>query len=142
MRTWIALAAGAALAFAGCEKGPPDGPPVGKPSPVHGKVTFADGSPVRGGIVIFTPLEVEAGRKWRYEGAGLIDAKGEYKAGLNGDGAGLVPGEYKVAVQPREVGELPNSNVARVPKQFRETGTTTLRVTVEEKDNSLDIVLK
>ena len=34
-----------ALAAAGCgEKGPPAGAPVGTPSPVRGKVTFADGS--------------------------------------------------------------------------------------------------
>src|SRR5579885_326314 len=141
IRRLIALAA-LALAGAGCEKGPPEGPPVGQASPVHGKVTFADGTPVRGGVIVFTPLQVEAGRKMRYEGAGVIDAKGRYKAGLNGDGSGLVPGEYKVSVAPREVGELPNSNSSRVPKQFQQSASTPLRVTVEETDNTLDIVLK
>ena len=121
---------------------PPPGAPIGTPSPVSGKVTFANGSPVKGGVVNFIPVERESGRKLRYDGGALIDAKGEYKAGFNLDGKGLVPGEYTVTVTPREVGELPGSNTARIPKQFRETKTSTIKVTAEEKDNVINIVLK
>lgn len=35
---------------------------------------FADGAALRGGIIYFTPEEIQAGRKLRYEGAGLVDA--------------------------------------------------------------------
>jgi hypothetical protein len=128
---------------AGCgEKGPPAGAPTGTPSPVHGKVTFADGSALKGGIVNFYPVEREAGSKLRYDGASVIDAKGEYVAGFNGDKKGLVPGEYVVTVAPREVGELPGSNSAAIPRKFQEQKTTTLKITVAETENKIDIVLK
>jgi len=130
----------AAAAAGGC--GGPPGAQVGTPVPTHGKVTFADGSPLKGGIVYFTPLEAETGGKLRYEGAGTVDAKGEYKAGLNGDGAGLVPGEYKITVIPREVGELPGSNSNKIPAKYKEKGTTDLKATIGTSDNTVDIVLK
>ena len=132
-----------ALVAAGCgEKGPPAGAPVGTPSPVHGKITFADGSALKGGVVNFYPVEREVGSKLRYDGGALVDAKGEYVAGFSGDGKGLVPGEYVVTVAPRELSELPGSNSASIPKKFQDQKTTTLRVTVAEGDNKIDIPLK
>lgn len=130
------------VAAFGCEKGPPPGAAIGTPSPTRGKVTFADGSPLKGGIVTFHPLEAEVGGKLRYEGAGLVDANGEFTAGLNGNGAGLVPGDYKVTVKPREIGELPGSNSSRIPKAFQEKGTTTLTAKIEASDNTCNLVLK
>ena len=127
----------------GCgENGPPSGAPLGTPSPLHGKVTFADGTPVKGGLINFLPVEVEVGRKLRFDGASLINAQGEYVAGRNLDGKGIVPGDYIVTVIPREVGELPGSNSSQVPKQFQDKQTSTIKITVEEKDNAIDIVLK
>jgi hypothetical protein len=108
---------------------------------VHGKVTFADGTPVKGGMIEFHPTENEVGGKLRYDGGALIDAEGHYKAGRNGDGKGLVPGEYVVTVGPREIGELPGSNAGRVPKQFRDRNSP-LRITVGESDNTINVSLK
>ena len=131
------------LFFTGCgENSPPPGAPVGDPSPVHGKITFSDGSVLKGGLVTFLPVEPEIGSKLRYEGTGLVDAKGQYKAGFNGDAKGLVPGEYVVIVKPREIGELAGANSTRIPKKFHDKATTTLKATVEEKDNTIDIVLR
>ncbi|MDB5307564.1 MAG: hypothetical protein JWO38_1766 [Gemmataceae bacterium] len=129
--------------ISGCgDKGPPPGAPIGTPSPVHGKVLFADGTPLKGGLVTFYPVEPESGRKLRFEGAALVDAGGEYKAGRNQDGKGLVPGEYIVTASPREVGELPGSTANRIPKQIQDKKSSSIRITVEETDNRIDIHLK
>lgn len=127
----------------GCgSNSPPPGAQIGTPSPVSGKITFADGSSLKGGIVTFHPVENETGGKLRYEGASLVDANGSYKAGFNGDNAGLVPGEYIVTVGTRDLGELTGSNSKNVPKKFNGKSTSTLKVSVLESDNTLNIVLK
>jgi len=132
-----------ALGLVGCDShSPPKGPPVAKPFPVSGTVTFADGTKLVGGIVIFSPVEMETHGKMRYEGAGLVDDQGRYKIGLNADGTGVPAGEYKVQVQPREYQELPRSNSSKIPNQFREKDTTPLTLTVKEQDNTFAIVLK
>lgn len=134
---------GLALGFVGCDShSPPKGPPVAKPFPVTGTVTFPDGTRLVGGIVVFTPVEMETHGKMRYEGAGLVDDQGHYKIGLNGDGAGVPAGEYKVQVLPREYQELKRSNSSKIPNQFREKSSTPLTLTVKEHDNTFEILLK
>lgn len=134
---------GLALSLAGCgSHSPPKGPPVAKAYPVSGAVTFADGTRLVGGIVVFSPVEMEARGKMRYEGAGLVDAQGHYKLGLNGDGAGVPAGEYRVLVMPRDYQELPRSNSGRIPNPYRSKGSTPLTLTVTDRDNTFDIVLK
>jgi hypothetical protein len=130
------------LTLTGCGKGPPAGPPMATPYIVQGQITFPNGSPLRGGVIYFTPTEIKAGRKVRYEGASPVDAQGKFKAGFGGDTAGVPAGEYKVTIKPRDYKELPNSNSARIPKQYREQSTTPLTVTVEEKENSFNFILK
>ncbi|HZV03564.1 MAG TPA: hypothetical protein VE999_00605 [Gemmataceae bacterium] len=134
------LVLGPALTI-GCQKGPPPGPNLATPYPVQGQIKFPNGTPLRGGVVYFTPTEIKAGRKVRYEGACLVDAQGKYKIGFNGDGAGVPAGEYKVTFTPRELGELPNSNSGQIPKKYQEKSETPLIVTVEEQDNTFDFVL-
>jgi hypothetical protein len=103
---------------------------------------FADGTILRGGMIYFTPLEVEVGGQFRYEAAALIDANGNYKLGYNGDGSGAPTGEYKVSIQPREYQELANTNSNRIPVQYHEKKTTPLQVKVGEGDNVYDFLLK
>jgi hypothetical protein len=93
-------------------------------------------------MVNFYPVERESGSKLRYDGGALVDAKGEFVAGRNGDKKGLVPGEYVVTVGPRELGELPGSNAASVPKAYRDEKTSPLKVTVKDGDNKIDIPVK
>jgi hypothetical protein len=125
----------------GCAKGPPPGPNLATPYRVQGQIKFPDGTPLRGGIIYFTPLEIKSWGKVRYEGAGLIDSQGKYKIGFGGDDTGVPAGEYKVTIEPREYQELANSNSERIPKRYRGKSDTPLTVTVEEKDNTFDFVL-
>ena len=137
----------AALTFsttiAGCNSHqPPAGPDLAPVHPVHGRITLADKSPLRGGIIWFSPMEATVGSKVRYEGAGLVDAKGNYKIGFAGNDAGVAVGDYKVTIQPREDTELPNSNSNRIPAQYREQSTTPLTATVKEGENTFNFDLK
>jgi hypothetical protein len=92
-------------------------------------------------MIIFIPVEEKSGGKIRYEAAGMIDAEGNYKVGMNGDNTGAVPGEYKVRVFPRELGELPESNSAQIPEIYRNLNSTPLTFKVEDKDNEFDVSL-
>lgn len=141
---WIHLMTGLVLtAAAGCTKGPPPGPDLGQPHPVHGTVTFPGKTPLKGGLISFTPTEIRTGfGKVRYQGTGLVDANGAYTIGFANDGKGVPPGEYKVTMEPREVGELPNSNSAKIPKQYKEKSQTPFTVKVKEGDNTFDFELK
>jgi hypothetical protein len=116
--------------------------PLATPQPVHGTIKFANGTPLRGGIIYFSPVEVEVGGQFRYEAAALIDAAGNYKLGYNGDGSGAPTGEYKVTIMPREYQELPNSNSNHIPLQYHEKKTTPLLITVNEGDNVCNFDLK
>lgn len=145
MPRWIYLLAGLILtSVGGCEKGPPPGANYADDYPVHGKIVFPGGTPLKGGVIYFTPLEVKDGRKVRWEGSCLVDGNGEYKVnyGGGGPGKGLPAGEYKVTMTPREINELPNSNSNRIPTQYQEKSSTPLTVTVTEGDNTFDFELR
>ena len=130
------------LCTLGCSKGPPKGPNLATTYPVSGQIRFGNGTKLIGGIIYFTPLEVKSGWQVRYEGAGLIDNQGRFKVGFGGNTAGVATGEYKVTIQPREYQELRSSNSGQIPKPYREKDTTPLTVTVEEKENTFDFVLR
>jgi hypothetical protein len=144
-KRWNHLLAGLVLlAAAGCTKGPPPGANYADDYPVHGKVVFPGGTPLRGGVIYFSPVEIKAGRKVRWEGSGLVDGNGEYKInyGGGGPGKGIPAGEYKVRLEPREINELPNSNSNRIPQQYQDKSATPLTVTVQEGDNTFDFELR
>jgi len=137
------LLAGVALAaaVAGCNRSPK--PPLAQPHHVQGKVTFPDKTPLRGGVIGFVPVEAKAGGGLiRYPCENLVDAKGAYKMGLNGNEQGVPAGEYKVTFKPREINEVRNSNSNRIPAKYREPSTTPLTCTVKEGDNTFDFELK
>jgi hypothetical protein len=112
-------------------------------APVQGKITFADKTPLKGGMIFFTPKVMEIGDgTLRYECADLVDGSGHYTLGFNGDKAGAPPGEYKVWIQPRGYNELKNSNASRIPEKYREVFTTPISVEVKDGDNTFDFELK
>jgi hypothetical protein len=115
---------------------------MAEPFPTSGKVTFADGTPLRGGVIYFKPVEVQDGDKLRYEAGALVNASGEYKLGFNGDGKGAPAGEYKVVIEPRDYQELAGSNSNRIPNSYREKASTPLTATVKEEENTLNFVLR
>jgi hypothetical protein len=132
------------VASFGCSgNSPPSGPPLATAHPVQGRIVFSDQSPLRGGVIFFTPvdIEVEDGRI-RYEAASLVDANGRYKLGFNGDRSGAPAGECKVTIQPRDYQELPQSNSKRIPARYREASKTPLAVTVKEMNNVFNFELK
>ena len=130
------------LTFIGCgENSPPPGAPLAKAYPTTGQIKV-DGSPLKGGMITFSPMEVETGGQVRYEGTGLVDANGKYKIGFNGNNAGVPAGEYKVTIYPRDYQELKGSNSSKIPKSYREKGSTPLSRTVKEEDNVFNIDLK
>jgi hypothetical protein len=143
VRFLAGLAFAAILILSGCgENGPPPGPPLATVYPVHGKITFSDQTPLKGGVIFFTPTEINVDGRVRYEAAGLVDANGRYKLGFNGDHSGAPAGECKVTIQPRDYQELPGSNSKRIPARYREQAKTPLTVTVKEGDNTLNFELK
>lgn len=127
----------------GCgENAPPAGPPLAAVYPVHGRIAFPDQTPLRGGVVYFTPTEINVDGRVRYEAAGLVDANGKYKLGFNGDHSGAPAGDCKVTIQPRGYQEPPNSNSKRIPARYREHAKTPLTITVKEGDNTFNFELK
>jgi hypothetical protein len=85
---------------------------------------------------------MQVGSELRYEGAGLVDASGEYKIGFNGDVSGVPAGEYRVTIKPRDYQELARSNSRSIPETYRDSSTTPLKVTVKEESNTFDFVLR
>jgi predicted small lipoprotein YifL len=132
-----------AVALTGCgENGPPAGPPLAAAHPVHGRITFSDQTPLKGGVIYFAPTEIDADGRVRYEAAGLVDANGKYSLGFNGDHSGAPAGECKVFIQPRDYQELPNSNSKRIPARYRDKSKTPLVVSVKEGGNTFNFEIK
>jgi hypothetical protein len=130
-------------AITGCGANqPPSGPPLAQAYPVQGRVIFANQAPLRGGVIYFTPSEVNVDGLIRYEAAGLVDGQGRYKLGFNGDHSGAPAGDCKVSIQPRDYQELPNSNTRQIPARYRDSAKTPLQATVKEGENVLNFVLK
>jgi hypothetical protein len=131
----------AAVSLCGCGKSTSKAE-LAPPQAVHGKISFADNTPLRGGVIYFHPLEVNDGGLFRFEASGLVDAKGQYKLGFNGDEKGAAAGEYKVTITPRDYQELANSNSKNIPKIYKEQGTTPWQVTVNKGENQCNFEIK
>lgn len=65
--------------------------------PVEGRVTYADGSPLAGGMVIFQPVTDDLTIP---SANGEIRSDGSYRLGTNRPGDGALLGKYRVAIQP------------------------------------------
>jgi hypothetical protein len=128
-------------ALLGCSGDHP-GAPLAEPYAVQGQISFADRTPLRGGVIYFTPTEARDGRYIRYEAAALVDAKGHYILGFNGDNTGAPAGDYTVTIMPRDYLELPKSNSNRIPQKYQDKASTPLQVKVLEKENTFDFVLQ
>ncbi len=99
--------------------------------PVRGTVTL-DGGPMPGpGTIYFTPVSAGEGAPLRPSSA-AFDADGRYVAGAFGEGGGLIPGTYKVAVHCWKV--LPNMEGVPgetfIPARYQSAGSSGLEFTV------------
>src|SRR5260370_23831932 len=63
--------------------------------PVKGKVVFKDGTPLKGGIVVFESLDHD-----RVMARGDIGSDGTFSLSTNKPGDGALPGKYRVLVSP------------------------------------------
>jgi hypothetical protein len=139
----LSAVVGVLFILSGCHGSAPPGPDLARTYSVRGKVLLVGLGPLRGGVIYFSPMEVENEEgKIRYEAAGLIDAHGLYHLGFNGDQSGAAAGEYKVRIEPRDYQELPGSNSKRIPQPYRDRRHTPLLVTVKEGANVFNFELK
>jgi hypothetical protein len=123
------------MLVAGCK---PTMTPPPAPTPVRGKVLFANGQPLRGGVVTFNPVGETLDR--RYQGWGFVKPDGSYE--VVSVGSGVAPGAYKVTVGPKDEGELRGSNAKQIPKKYSSTETTPLSFEVSaDAENVFDIRL-
>jgi hypothetical protein len=109
--------------------------------PVNGKVVYADGSPMKGGAVMF---ETE-GPNGRVMAQGSIDRDdGTFTLGVKEEGDGAPIGLYRVAIRGRR--NNPHAKVDdpelenQVHSRYTSFNTSKLEFTVEPKQN--DFVIK
>jgi hypothetical protein len=123
------------VTVAGCSKKLPANPKVYL---VAGKVTL-NGEPVRGGAVHFDCAESSS-----YDGSGTIGANGTYSAGAFVGQKGLVPGEYKVWIEPyaRGVHGPLEGAPTTIPSQYQSPSSSGLTYAVKSEENTFNIELK
>jgi hypothetical protein len=130
------LAVVAALAAAGCSKGP-------DVFAVHGRVAY-EGKPMDGALVIFRPSVSE-----RTLVMARANANGEYTLATSGVQEGVSPGEYRVTITwekfarpgTEENPNTPGTGVDRLNGKYADVNKTPLKATVEAKDNTINFEL-
>jgi hypothetical protein len=101
--------------IAGCGDGRP------KRVNVVGKVTL-DGKPLEGAMVALQPIPDASLKGFARPANATTNAAGEFVPGTYGEGDGLPPGKYRVAIIKREVvGKLPDNYNPDRPEQFNVT---------------------
>jgi hypothetical protein len=130
LRPTLALALLAPLlASAGCGGGsltPTDIPA----QPVKGKVVSADGKPLAGGTLRFT-LTTNKDKYGEAEANAAVQPDGTFEPRQVGDKAGLVPGKWKVVVDPTYVKDSKTLRVS-VPAKYTRLATTDLTIDVPD----------
>jgi hypothetical protein len=124
------------VGIGGCGKKLPSNP---KTYLVRGKVTAPGGAAARGGAVHFDSAQSES-----FNGSGRIMPDGTYSAGTFAGQKGLVPGDYKVWVEPHNPGVHGQIEGAAtpVPATYQKAETSGLTFTVKSEENTYDIELK
>lgn len=126
-----------AVFMAGCGQKFNTTPPP-KRYPVKGKVLFASGTPLSGGLIRFHPKT-----KLGAQALGEIGADGSFQLTTLEPNDGAVPGSYTVSINPHvKDGHFIEVPASRFPPKFGSPDTSGLNAEVEEKDNELKIVLK
>jgi hypothetical protein len=123
-----------------------------KTYPVRGKVQYPDGSPMKGGAVMFEPLgveKVEKGAEAPIMARGYINEDGTFALSTFGDEDGAPPGHYRVLVRAQvkrhgrgvdENAPDPQWDPYQIHQRFQDFKTSGLEFTVEPKVN--DFLIK
>lgn len=125
------LVALALMGLAGC--GPSDGP-----IPVRGTIQ-SGGAPLHYGMLMFQPVPGGSGRP----GVGYIGPDGQFAASTFKENDGLMPGEYRVAVQPAKPLDYngPGENPA-IASRFLSATTSGLTVSVSRSEKVVEVRLE
>ena len=131
MRKHLCLAACMIVTLIGCSRYRSQMPPV---TPAMGKVTLANGQPLRAGYITLQPAEGNTAFREvkcpiKSDGSFVLD-----DAGLGG----VAPGTYVVVVDPEMI--PPGSQrdpSANVPKKYRDEKTSPLRIEVKSGATNL-----
>lgn len=122
------------VGVAGCSKGPP---PLPSTYPVHGRVTYANGTPVAGGLVQFRSEDDRS-----VVTSGVIQKDGTFslvttRSGLRAEGAVAGPHSVMVTVTYEAVGDAKNPMATRPPTMAHLPTT----YNVETRDNDFTLVV-
>lgn len=98
---------------------------------VSGKVVFPDKTPLKGGSVVFNP--VDGGT---HAAQGVIDASGSFQLGTNQAHDGVKPGKYNAAIEPED-----RKDAQAVDSRFENPATSRLSFTVVPGANDFTIVV-
>jgi hypothetical protein len=115
-------------------------PSVPTTYPVRGKIIYADGTPVRAGLVKFHPqgVGVEADVELEKDGTFVLKIYGEQE--------GTVPGKYRISINPswptRQPADARSESMRRVPRRYWSADSTDLVVEVKAQDNQFELKLK
>jgi hypothetical protein len=133
MRPFYPLIACVLLAPVGC--GGPGTYPAG------GKVVFADGGALPGGVVLCEPAEGEAKVSVR----GFIRPDGTFRLGTYKDDDGAPEGKYRVKIQPpaNMVADIKKRPPPSIHADFTEFETSRLEITVTRRraDNEFTLTV-
>jgi hypothetical protein len=128
------LAGGLALlvTLAGCGRGH---------YPVHGKVTFPDGTPLTEGLVMFETSG--AGDGMPVSARGEIQADGRFELSTHKPGDGVPPGTYRVLISPKKDPNAVDKKTAPPPfdQKFTSFATSQLTFEVKPQDNDCPITV-
>lgn len=116
----LAAVALALIAAAGCGR---------RMCPVEGKVTYRDGAPLPGGMVIFESLEADVKTSWR----GHIGKDGSFRLGTEGEEDGVPEGRYRVLVVP--LFGVNGAPAVRIDPKYERPETSPLEYTVVRGKN-------
>jgi hypothetical protein len=124
------------VGLAGCGGGP-------KLYPVRGKVVYPDGSPMKGGAVMFEPVD----NTMNVMSKGMINKEnGTFVLGTYKEGDGAMEGRYRVLVRggqnhPRSAVEDPEL-IGQIHPRFLSFETSGLEFTVEPKKNEFVLTVE
>ena len=107
--------------------------------PVHGRVTYEDGSPLTEGTVVGEMTEGET----RVMAQGSVKSDGAFSWGTKRPGDGALPGKYRVIVFTRAVGqrEAARGEQPAVDPKFSNPQTSGIDFEVTPGKNELNITV-
>ena len=123
------------VSLAGCSRGGAGVERSIRTYAVKGKVVFADGKPLTGGVVHFVPKKGSSD-----QAVGEIESDGSFQLTTRKLGDGAAPGEYKVYIDPVSPRMLSDKSVKPVPipPKFKDEDKSGIVVVIKAEAVNLD----